>query len=139
MLNVTRKYYTRFTQDGVQKIRPVQDLGEVQVGDEVEVHLTLTSDSAFEYVLLTDPKPAGFESDELTSGWTHEPLWLYRENRDAETNFFINWLPAGTVTLRYVLRPTLEGRFHTLPAQTQSMYAPEFGAHTAAEVLSVSK
>ena len=139
VLNVTRKYYTRFTQDGVQKIRPVQDLGEVQVGDEVEVHLTLTSDSAFEYVLLTDPKPAGFESDELTSGWTHEPLWLYRENRDAETNFFINWLPAGTVTLRYVLRPTLEGRFHALPAQTQSMYAPEFGAHTAAEVLSVSK
>ncbi len=138
VLNVTRKYFTRFTQDGIQKIRPVQDLGEIQVGDEVEVHLTLTSDSSFEYVLLSDPKPAGFESDGLLSGWTHDPLWLYRENRDAQTNFFINWLPAGTVTLRYVLRPTLEGRFHALPAQAQSLYAPEFGAHTAAEVLNVS-
>ena len=138
VLNVTRKYFSRFTQDGIQKIRPVQDLGEIQVGDEVEVHLTLTSDSSFEYVLLSDPKPAGFESDELLSGWTHDPLWLYRENRDAQTNFFINWLPAGTVTLRYVLRPTLEGRFHALPAQAQSLYAPEFGAHTAAEVLNVS-
>ena len=139
VINVTRQYFTRFTQDGVQKIRPVQDLGEVKVGDEVEVHLTVTTDSAFEYVLLSDPKPAAFESEELLSGWTYNTVRLYRENRDAETNFFINWLPAGTVTLRYVLRPTLEGRFHALPAQAQSMYAPEFGAHTAAEAINVSK
>lgn len=137
VLNVTREYFTRFTQDGVQKIRPVQDLGEVAVGDEVEVHLTVTADSAFEYVLLADPKPAGFEAKELLSGWTYDPLYLYRENRDETTNFFIQQLPAGTVTLRYVLRPTLEGRFHALPAQAQSMYAPEYGAHTAAEVLKV--
>lgn len=139
VINVTRQYFTRFTQDGVQKLRPVQDLGEVKVGDEVEVQLTLTTDSAFEYVRLSDPKPAGFESDELLSGWTADPLWLYRENRDAETNFFINWLPAGTVTFNYVLRPTVEGRFHALPAQAQSMYAPEFGAHTAAAALVVEK
>lgn len=139
VINVTRQYFTRFTQDGVQKLRPVQDLGEVKVGDEVEVQLTLTTDSAFEYVRLSDPKPAGFESDELLSGWTADPLWLYRENRDAETNFFINWLPAGTVTFNYVLRPTVEGRFHALPAQAQSMYAPEFGAHTAAAALTVEK
>lgn len=139
VINVTREYFTRFTQDGIQKIRPVKDLGEIQVGEEVEVHLKITSDSAFEYVLLSDPKPAGFESEELTSGWTSDPIWLYRENRDAATRFFINQLPAGTVTLRYVLRPTLEGSFHALPAQIQSMYAPEFGAHTAAEILSVNK
>lgn len=139
VINVTREYFTRFTQDGVQKLRPVQDLGEVKVGDEVEVQLTLTTDSAFEYVRLSDPKPAGFESEELLSGWTREPVWLYRENRDAETNFFINWLPAGTVTFTYVLRPTVEGRFHALPAQAQSMYAPEFGAHTASAALVVEK
>ena len=139
VLNVTREYFTRFTQDGVQKIRPVQDLGEVAVGDEVEVHLTVTADSAFEYVLLADPKPAGFETEELISGWTYDPLYLYRENRDETTNFFINQLPAGKVTLRYVLRPTLKGRFHALPAQAQSMYAPEYGAHSASETLKVSQ
>ncbi len=139
VINVSREYFTRFTQDGVQKIRPVQDLDEVQVGDEVEVHLTLTTDSAFEYVLLADPKPAGFENEELFSGWTYDPLRLYRESRDAQTNFFIPDLPAGTVTLRYVLRPTLEGRFHAMAAQVQSMYAPQYGAHTAAEVLNVNK
>ena len=139
VINVTREYFTRFTQDGVQKLRPVQDLDEIKVGDEVEVHLTLTTDSAFEYVLLDDPKPAGFESEELTSGWEWDKLSLYRETRDAATRFFINWLPAGKVTLSYVLRPTIPGKFRALPAQAQSMYAPEFGAHTGTELLNVDK
>ena len=139
VINVTREYFTRFTQDGVQKLRPVQDLGEVRVGDEVEVHLTVTADSSFEYVLLSDPKPAGFESETLTSGWEWNPVSLYQETKDAQTNFFINWLPAGKITLSYVLRPTVPGRFHAMPAQAQSMYAPEYGAHTAAETLAVEK
>ena len=139
VINVTREYFTRFTQDGVQKLRPVQDLDEIKVGDEVEVHLTLTTDSAFEYVLLDDPKPAGFESEELTSGWEWDKLSLYRETRDAATRFFINWVPAGKVTLSYVLRPTVSGKFRALPAQAQSMYAPEFGAHTGTELLTVDK
>ena len=75
----------------------------------------------------------------MISGWTYDPLYLYRENRDETTNFFINRLPAGKVTLRYVLRPTLKGRFHALPAQAQSMYAPEYGAHSASETLKVSQ
>ena len=51
-------------------MRRLEDLTPVQAGDEVEVHLTLTAESAFDYVLLSDPKPAGFESDSLLSGWT---------------------------------------------------------------------
>ena len=139
VINVTREYFTRFTQDGVQKLRPVQDLDEIKVGDEVEVHLTLTTDSEFEYVLLDDPKPAGFESEDLTSGWEWDKLSLYRETREAATRFFINRLPAGKVTLSYVLRPTIPGKFRALPAQAQSMYAPEFGAHTGTELLTVDK
>ena len=109
----------------------------MKVGDEVEVHLTLTSDSAFDYVQLTDPKPAGFESAELQSKWTWNPVSMYQEIRDADTNFFINRLPAGKVELRYVLRPTVPGKFHAKPAQIQSMYAPEYGAHSAAEKVTV--
>ena len=103
------------------------------------MHLTLTTDSEFEYVLLDDPKPAGFESEDLTSGWEWDKLSLYRETREAATRFFINRLPAGKVTLTYVLRPTIPGKFRALPAQAQSMYAPEFGAHTGTELLTVDK
>ena len=95
--------------------------------------------SAFEYVLLSDPKPAGFESADLLSAWTWNPVSMYREVRDAQTNFFINWLPAGKVTLRYVLRPTVPGQMNALPAQIQSMYAPEYGAHTETAEMSVVK
>ena len=139
VLNVTREYFVRFTQDGVQKLRPVKEGDAFKVGDEVEVHLTLTADSAFEYVQLTDPKPAGFENKELLSGWTWKPVSMYQEVRDADTNFFIDRLPAGQVKLHYVLRPTVPGKFHAKPAQIQSMYAPEYGAHSAAETVQVNK
>ncbi len=137
VLNVSREYFVRFTQDGTQKLRRVKEGDNLKVGDEVEVHLTLTTDSAFEYVQLTDPKPAGFESAELQSKWTWNPVSMYQEIRDADTNFFINRLPAGKVELRYVLRPTVPGKFHAKPAQIQSMYAPEYGAHSAAEKVTV--
>ena len=139
VLNVSREYFVRFTQDGVQKLRPVKDMEEIHVGDEVEVQLTLTTDSTFEYVLLNDPKPAGFESADLTSGWAWTPVPMYREVRDADTNYFINRLPAGTVRVSYVLRPTVPGQFHAKPAQVQSLYNAEYGAHSAAEKVHVGK
>lgn len=139
VLNLTRDYFVRFRENGVQKLRPVKDVNEVKVGEEVEVHLTLTTDSAFEYVLVEDPKPAGFESEALTSGWEHQNVSFYREVKDAQTRFFINRLPAGKVTLRYVLRPTVQGELNILPAQVQSMYAPEYGAHTASGQVRVLK
>lgn len=139
VINVSREYFLIKKQEDEVQLRPVKDLSEVSVGDEIKVRLTITTDSAFEYVHLQDPKPAGFESDELLSGWSWTTVRSYRENRDAATNFFINWLPNGTLTLDYILRPTVPGQFHALPAQVQSMYAPQFGAHSASETLNISK
>ena len=139
VINVSREYFVRFTQDGIKKLRPVKNMEEVKVGDEIEVQLTLTTDSAFEYVLLTDPKPAGFESADLTSAWTWNPVSMYREVRDSDTNYFINRLSAGTMHVSYVLRPTIPGKFHAKPTQVQSLYNPEYGAHSAAEKISVAK
>ena len=124
-------------ENGTEKVRPLMEGEALPVGSEVEVRLTLTASSAFDFVVLTDPKPAGFESTELLSGWSSDVLSFYRENRDAATNFFFDRVPAGTYTLRYTLRPTLGGSYHALPAQVQSMYAPEFSAHTGADRLTV--
>lgn len=139
VINVSRAYFRREKSGTEVSLHPLTDLASVQVGDEIEVHLTLTTHSAFEYVLLQDPKPAGFESDDLLSGWTHQTIGFYREVKDAATNFFINWVPSGTVTLRYTLRPTVDGKLHALPAQVQSMYAPEYAAHSASETFHVEK
>ena len=137
VINVSREYFLKYTQDGVAKLRRLEDLTPVKPGDEVEVRLTVTTDSAFEYVLLSDPKPTGFENDALLSGWTGTPLTMYQEYKDAATNFYINWLPAGTVTLSYTLRPATGGEYHVPAAKIQSMYAPQFGANSRSELLRV--
>lgn len=139
VINVSRAYFLRVKEETENKLRPLAATDLVRVGDEIEVHLTLNTDSAFEYVLLDDPKPAGFESDELVSGWTYQNISFYREVKDSATHFFIHWLPRGTVTLRYTLRPTVAGQLHALPAQVQSMYAPEYGAHSASRSFKVEK
>ncbi len=139
VINVERRYFRRKKEGNQIKLLPLEKGETLQVGDELEVHLTLTTNSAFEYVLVKDPKPAGFESTELISGWNWQPVSFYREVRDSSTNFFINWLPNGTVTFRYVLRPTLSGKFQAAAAQAQSMYAPEYGAHSASTLLPVVK
>lgn len=139
VINVTRRYFVREKQGNETKLKPVENIETLRVADEVEVHLTLDTDSAFEYVLVQDPKPAGFESESLLSRWEWNPVSFYREERDANTNFFINWVPRGTMTLRYILRPTVEGQLHALPAQAQSMYAPEYGAHSASTTFRIEK
>jgi len=137
-LMIKREYFLRFTdENNTPKLRPLAENSQVNAGDEIEVHLTINTTSAFEYVAVNDPKPTGFESETLLSRWTRNPVSMYEEVRDAQTNFFVSWLPAGTVTLKYVLRPTTSGVFHVLPAQVQSMYAPEFGSHTAAGTFEV--
>ena len=139
VLNVSRQYFRRVKEGTETKLVPVENLENVQVGDEIEVHLTLETDSAFEYVQVKDPKPAGFESADLLSRWDYQPIRFYKEVRDANTNFFVSWLPHGKVTLRYVLRPTVPGQFHAAAAQAQSMYAPEYAAHTESGEIRVEK
>lgn len=137
VLNVQRQYFLKYTENGREKVRLLQPQEELPAGSEVEVRLTIQADSAFDYVLLQDPKPAGFENTDLLSGWSWNILPVYRQYRDASTQFFIDSVPAGKYTLSYTLRPTLEGTYHALPAQLQSMYSPQFSAHTDAARLNV--
>lgn len=139
VINVERAYFLREKEDAQIKLRPLAQGDTLHAGDEVEVHLTIRTDSAFEYVLLQDPKPAGFESKNLLSGWTHQNVSFYREEKDATTNFFINRVPNGALTLRYTFQPTVNGELHVLPAQVQSMYAPEYGAHSDSTSFTVEK
>jgi len=106
----------------------------------VEVHLSIRARHAAEYVHLRDPRGAGFEPEQLTSGW-HWDLGLirYEEIRDSGTNFFMEWLPAGEYTLSYRLRANMAGIFRVGPATLQSMYAPEFTAYSAGNVLEVGE
>ncbi|MDD5629479.1 MAG: hypothetical protein PHU21_10475, partial [Elusimicrobia bacterium] len=130
LLELSRRFFLRYKEGETYRLRPLAAGDTVAVGDQVEVQLKLGTRSQFEYVHLKDPKPAGFEAEELRSGWKWDQLSRYEEPRDSLTNFFMDWVPHGEYVLRYRLRPTTPGSYRLGAAVLQSMYAPEMSAHS---------
>ncbi|ACC98453.1 Large extracellular alpha-helical protein [Elusimicrobium minutum Pei191] len=137
LLNISRQYFLREKEGAVYKLKPIADGGAVNVGDEIEVQLTITTSSQFEFVHIKDPRGAGFEAETLLSGWQWDLLRRYEEPRDSLTNFFVDWLPHGIYTLKYRMRPTTPGVYKVGAAQMQSSFAPEFAAHSANMTITV--
>ncbi len=138
LFEVRRSYFQRVPSGDGFRLIPIDEAGPLAPGDQVEVHLSVRSRHAAEYVHLRDPRGAGFEPESLTSGYKWElGLGRYEETRDSGTNFFFEWLPAGEYTLKYRLRANMEGTFRVGPATMQSMYAPEFAAYSSGKVLEV--
>ncbi|HBE89278.1 MAG TPA: hypothetical protein DDW67_09095 [Elusimicrobia bacterium] len=137
MMNVERKYFLREKEGDGCALKPLRSGDAVPAGSEVEVMLTVRTRSAFEYVHLKDPKPAGFEAEALLSGWRWDRLPRYEEQRDSLTNFFMEWVPRGEYEFGYRLRPSLPGTYRLGAATIQSMYAPEFGAHSDGMIIRV--
>ncbi|WP_424244697.1 YfaS (alpha-2-macroglobulin family) [Elusimicrobium posterum] len=136
-LNVSKEYFLRQKSGDTYKLIPVADNATVNVGDEIVVNLTVTTSSQFEYVLIKDPRPAGFEGDTLLSDWKWDSFARYEEPRDSLTNFFMNYLPHGKYTLSYTIRPTTPGTYKAGATVIQSMFAPEFAAHSANMTINV--
>lgn len=124
---VNRKYFRRIAEKSGMKLIPVKEGDEVQVGDEVEVQISLSSKHQAEYVHLRDPRAAGFEPVEPVSRhkWDLGIYW-YEEIRDNGTNFFFEGLPQGQYTFKYRIRAAMAGKFRAGPATIQPLYAPEF-------------
>ncbi len=137
LLNVDRTYFLRVKEGDGYKLKPLASGDTVNVGDEIQIQLSVKTSSQFEYVLIKDPRGAGFEAETLTSGWKWDMLSRYEEPKDNATNFFINWLPHGEYTLKYTVRPTTPGDYKIGAAVIQSMFAPEFAAHSAGMTLKV--
>lgn len=135
---VERRYFKRL-HDGKQWVlQPLEDGTRIEPGDQVEVQLSLRSRHAAEYVHLRDPRAAGFEPESTRSAYRWElGIGWYEEVRDSGSNFFFELLPAGEYTFRYRLRASLAGTFRVAPATVQSMYAPEFTAYSAGNLIEI--
>ena len=105
---------------------PLQNLSSVASGELVEVELIVESKNDYEYLLLEDHKPSGFEPDDQRSGYINEGLRAYRELRDDRVSFFLSNLARGQHSVSYRLRAeTPSQRVSALPAKIEGMYAPE--------------
>ena len=136
--SVSRRYFQRLPDSFGWKLVPLADGVAVAVGDEIEVQVSLRTKHAAEYVHLRDPRPAGAEPESVLSRrkWDLGIAW-YEETRDSGSNFFFEQLPAGEYTFKYRVRANMAGTFRVGPATVQSMYAPEFNAYSAGNVMTI--
>lgn len=126
-LSVNRKYFKRVAEKSGFKLLPIKDGEKINLGDEIEVHLSLRAKHQMEYVHLRDPRGAGFEPVDGTSKHKWElGIYWYEEIRDSGTNFFFERLPQGEYNFRYRVRASTTGNFRVGPAFVQPLYAPEF-------------
>ena len=112
-------------------LAPITTNTPLKAGDRIKVRLVLRVDRAMEYVHLKDMRAAGFEPENVISGYRYQDgLGYYESTRDAATNFFIGWMNPGTYVFEYALRVTHAGDFSTGITSIQCMYAPEFASHS---------
>ena len=136
--HVQRTYFRRENDGHAFVLRPLAENAKISVGDELEVHLEISSKHDAEYVHLRDPRGAGLEPVSTSSHWGYDlGLSYYEEVRDSGENFFFERLPTGRYAFKYRVRAATAGTFRVGPATLQSMYAPEFNAYSAGHVLEV--
>ena len=128
MMNIKKEYY--LVKD--KKAILLEEGDEVEVGSEIQVRLTITCNNKFDFVSVSDLKPAAFENQDLLSSWQYKTrLSYYQEMQNSQTNFYFDYLPNGTYELKYTIRPTTSGLYNAGAAVIQSQFAPQFGAHSA--------
>lgn len=112
-------------------LAPLDDNTTLSPGDLLKVRIVLHVDRAMEYVHMKDMRASGLEPVNVLSRYKYQDgLGYYESTRDAATDFFFGYLPKGTFVFEYPLRVAHAGDFSNGITTIQSMYAPEFTAHS---------
>ena len=139
-INISRRY-TLAGDDTAQAI------SQAEVGDVIDVHLTIVAPNDLHYVRVEDPFPAGAEGIDTSLATTSvvgqppelnrtdEPnpwgggygwWWFsHSELRDEKAVLFATFLPKGTYEYTYQIRASLPGEFNVIPTHAEQMYFPE--------------
>ena len=135
-LRVEKKYYKKTK--GAKGTRLVA-LGEaLEPGDEIVARLEITSDRTYEFVHLSDERPACAEPVDVLSEYRwHDGVGYYQSTKDTATHYYIDRLYKGVFVLETSFRVQQRGSFSGGIATIQCMYAPEFTAHSSAESVTV--
>jgi uncharacterized protein YfaS (alpha-2-macroglobulin family) len=64
---VSRRYFQRLPGSFGWTLKPIADGVTVEVGEQIEVQISLRAKHAAEYVHLRDPRPAGAEPESVLS------------------------------------------------------------------------
>ncbi len=130
-LQIKKQLYKKITTDRGDKLIPIKEGDQINIGDEIVVRLEIRTDRDMEYVHLKDMRASGFEPVDVISQYKRQSgIAYYQTTKDASTNFFFDYLPKGTYVIEYSLRATVAGNFSNGISTLQCMYAPEFASHS---------
>ena len=116
----------------------VNDKNELRIGDEIWIRLKFSTKENASYIHIKDERAATFEPFFELSGIRYERnLRYYFKGNDASTNFFIDYLPIGEHILWYRVKVNNIGKFTDGLVKMQSMYAPQYQAHSKGTILEV--
>jgi uncharacterized protein YfaS (alpha-2-macroglobulin family) len=105
---------------------------ELKKGDNLVTRLTIEADRDMEFIHIKDMRAAGFEPVNVLSNYKWKAgLGYYESTRDVATDFFVDNLRRGLYIFEYPLRVSHSGTYSSGIATIQSMYAPEYAAHSA--------
>jgi uncharacterized protein YfaS (alpha-2-macroglobulin family) len=122
---------------GSQEI-PVTETTVLALGDQIRVRLEVVSDRALEFVHFKDLRAAGMEPVNVLSGYKYEgSLYFYSMNKDAATEFFVDYLPKGKSYLTYDLTVSGKGIQSMGYALVECLYAPAFRANSEGTTIHV--
>ncbi len=127
--------YSRVLHEGGKRVLQRIESGEtVASGEEIEVALHVSADRDYEWLMLEDPLPSGFEP--IREHWGHYGWgrWSYwysrKEFRDEKVSIAMTTLGRGRHVANYVMRAETPGDFHVLPTAVFNMYHPEIGGNS---------
>jgi uncharacterized protein YfaS (alpha-2-macroglobulin family) len=130
-------------------------ISAAQVGDTIQVKLTIVAPTNLHYLIVESPLPAGAEAIDpslantslIYEGPSLEPAgedwpWFWwqptaTDLRDEKVALFATELPAGTYEYTYQMRASLPGQFQVLPAVAYQMYFPEVWGRSAGSVFGI--
>ena len=137
-LGVAKTYYKKTRQDGKECLVALNGGEVLEPGDELVARLVLDSNRLYEYVHLRDERPATAEPVDVQSHYRWQGgLGFYQTTGDTAMDYYIDQLPQGRFVLETSYRVRERGTFTSGLASVQCLYAPEFGAHSAATTLTV--
>ncbi|MGK7897619.1 MAG: alpha-2-macroglobulin, partial [Xenococcus sp. (in: cyanobacteria)] len=132
-------YLKSQTTEGTQ-LQPLHKVSKSKVGDLLTVRLEITAKENLEFIHLKDLRGSGLEPLDVLSEYKwQDGLGYYQTSKDVATHFFFDQLPKGTYVFEYDLRINNAGDFSTGISNIQSMYAPEFSAHSQGVRMNVER
>jgi len=130
-LKLSKEVYIKSNSSKGPILSKVDDKTKLKIGDILTSRIIIKVDRDMEYVHLKDMRASGLEIINQLSGYKwNAGLGYYESPGDLATHFFIQWLAKGTYVLEYDTRASQVGEFSNGISTIQSMYAPEFAAHS---------